>query len=87
MPGKIKTVIDQIITQRSQGKAHLVPQIKIKLIMKGIDPDHWHETSPDDHAMFSRVASAAKDMDVTLPADLIVQSTSRNTGVFLHNSP
>jgi hypothetical protein len=40
------------------------------------EESHWHEASPDDHAMFSRVASAARDMDVTLPADLIVQSTS-----------
>jgi len=68
MPGKIKTAIDQILAQRSQGNVNLIAPIKIKLIMKGIDPDRWHEASPDDPAMFLRVENAAKDMGVSLPA-------------------
>jgi len=67
MAGKIKAAIDQIIVQRSNGNAHLIAPLKIKLIMKGIDPDRWHETSPDDSAMFSRVERAARDMGVSLP--------------------
>ena len=67
MPGKIKAAIEVILVQRSQGNLNLIAPIKIKLIMKGIDPDQWHEASPDDPAMFSRVATAAKDMGVSLP--------------------
>jgi len=67
MPGKIKAAIDHILVQRSHGNAHLIAPIKIKLIMKGIDPDRWHEASPDDPAMFLRVESAARDMGVSLP--------------------
>jgi len=68
MPGKIKAAIDLILVERSHGNANLIAPLKIKLIMKGIDPDLWHESSPDDPAMFSRVENAAKDMGVSLPA-------------------
>ena len=67
MPGKIKAAIDQIIAQRSQSNPNLVAPLKIKLIMKGIDPDLWHESSPDDAMMFMRVQNAARDMGVSLP--------------------
>jgi len=67
MPGKIKAAINLIIIQRSHDNPHLIAPLKIKLIMKGIDPDLWHESSPDDPAMLSRVANAAKDMGVSLP--------------------
>ena len=66
MPGKIKVMIDLIIAQRSQGNANLIAPLKIKLIMKGIDPDQWLATSPDDPVMMSRVQNAAKDMGVSL---------------------
>jgi len=68
MPGKIKTAIDQILTLRSHDNAHLIAPLKIKLIMKGIDPDLWHESSPDDPVMLLRVQNAAKDMGVSLPS-------------------
>jgi len=68
MPGKIKAAIEQILVQRSNSNANLIAPLKIKLIMKGIDPDHWHESSPDDAMMLARVQNAAKDMGVSLPA-------------------
>jgi len=67
MAGKIKAAIDQIIAQQSHGNANMIASLKIKLIRRGIDPDRWHETSPDDPAMCLRVENAAKEMDVTLP--------------------
>jgi len=66
MAGKVKAMIDQIIAQRSQGNANLIAPLKIKLIMKGIDPDEWLESSPDDPLMLSRAQNAAKDMGVQL---------------------
>ena len=66
MSGKVKAVIDQIIAQRSQGNANLIAPLKIKLIMKGIDPDKWHASSTDCPTTLSRVESVAKDMGVSL---------------------
>ena len=66
MAGKVKAMIDQIIAQRSQGNANLIAPLKIKLIMKGLDPDAWLESSPDDPMMISRAQNAAKDMGVQL---------------------
>lgn len=66
MPGKVKAMIDTIIAKRSQGNANLVAPLKIKLIMKGIDPDQWTDASPDDPVMMSRVQNAARDMGVQL---------------------
>ena len=66
MAGKVKSTIDLIITHRSQGNANWVAPLKIKLIMKGIDPDEWHESSPDDPKMLLRVESVARDMGVSL---------------------
>ena len=72
MAGKIKAAIDQIIAQQSHGNANMTASLKIKLIRRGIDPDCWHETSPDDPTMCLRVGNAAKEMDITLP-DLFVR--------------
>ena len=62
MAGKIKAAIDLILAQESHGNAQQIPSLKIKLIMRGIDPDLWHEASPDDLAMLWRVERAARDM-------------------------
>lgn len=66
MPGKIKAMIDTIIAKRSQGNPNLVAPLKIKLIMKGIDPDQWSDASPDDPVVIARLQSAARDMGVVL---------------------
>ena len=48
MPGKIKIMIDTIIQQGSHGNKILEGVVKMKLIMKGIDPKLYAVTSPDD---------------------------------------
>jgi len=86
MSGRVKTAIDLILVRQSNGNAQQIPTSKIRLIMQGIDPDLWHEASPDDPAMLWRVERAAREIGVSLPADLIAESATRNTGAPVSNN-
>ena len=66
MAGKIKQMLDTIITVRSQGKPTLVITTKTKLIMKGVDPDLYGPDSPDDPAVLAKLKQIAADMNVAL---------------------
>ena len=55
MAGQIKRMIDGIIAQRANGSKVLEGVVKMKLILKGIDPKHYDETSPDDPAILNRL--------------------------------
>ena len=66
MSGTIKHLIDELITMRTKGDRGLVAPIKIKLIMKGIDPDMYDESSPDNPVVIQRVKSIAKEMGFDL---------------------
>lgn len=69
MAGKIKVLIDQLIDLRTKGQAGLVAPVKIKLIMKGIDPDLYSSSSPDDPAIMQKIVSIAREMGYTLDAN------------------
>lgn len=66
MPGKIKQLIDRLIELRTKGDRGLVAPIKIKLIMKGIDPDMFDNTSPDNPVVIQRIMTIAKEMGYDL---------------------
>jgi hypothetical protein len=66
MPGKIKQLIDRLIELRTKGDRGLVAPIKIKLIMKGIDPDMFDNTSPDNPVVIQRIMTTAKEMGYDL---------------------
>lgn len=66
MAGKIKVLIDQLIELRTKGEAGLVAPIKIKLIMKGVDPDLYTATSPDDPTIIYKVMTVAGEMGFDL---------------------
>jgi hypothetical protein len=55
MAGQIKRMIDTIIEQRAKGSKVLEGVVKTKLILKGIDPKSYTESSPDDPAIMSRL--------------------------------
>jgi hypothetical protein len=55
MAGKIKAMIDALITQRAQGNTALEGVVKIKLILKGIDPKNYTSDSPDDPAIIAKL--------------------------------
>jgi hypothetical protein len=55
MAGKIKAMIDTLIAQRAQGNPALEGVVKIKLILKGIDPKNYTSDSPDDPAIIAKL--------------------------------
>ena len=66
MAGQVKTMIDRIIQQRSQGNALLASTTQTKLILKGFDPARYDATSPDDPAVIERLRQVAAELSVTL---------------------
>jgi hypothetical protein len=55
MAGQIKKLIDTIIEQRAQGNKVLEGVVKMKLILKGIDPKLYSAQSDDDPAIIGRL--------------------------------
>lgn len=66
MAGRIKELIDSLIEMRTQGESSLVAPMKIKLIMKGIDPDIYDANSPDEPAIIQKVKTIAAEMGYDL---------------------
>ena len=66
MAGKVKTLIDQLIDLRTKGDRGLVAPLKIKLIMKGVDPDMFDVDSPDNPLVIQRLRTIAKEMGYEL---------------------
>lgn len=66
MAGKVKELIDRLIDLRTNGDRALVAPMKIKLIMKGVDPDLFDTTSADNPVVIQRVITIAKEMGYDL---------------------
>ena len=62
MAGKIKQMIDSIISQRAKDNAMLAGVIKTKLMLKGIDPSKFTPQSPDDPAIISKLEALIKEL-------------------------
>jgi hypothetical protein len=62
MAGKIKQMIDAIITQRAKDNSMLVGVIKTKLMLKGIDPNKFTAQSADDPAIIAKLEAIIKDL-------------------------
>lgn len=66
MAGKIRELIDQLIHLRTDGKPGLVAPLKIKMIMKGVDPDLYDASSADDNVIINRIVTIAHEMGYDL---------------------
>lgn len=66
MSGKIKKMIDTIIEQRSKGSPIIAGTVKIKLILKGINPDKFTIYSDDDPVIIKKLEQIAVDLGVDL---------------------
>jgi hypothetical protein len=55
MSGKIKQMIDKILTERSKGNEMVERIIRTKLILKGIDPAKFSEQSDDDPKIIEKL--------------------------------
>jgi len=63
MAGKIKQMIDSIINQRAKENPMLVRVIKTKLILKGINPGKFTESSDDDPAIISKLEAVLNNLN------------------------
>jgi hypothetical protein len=61
MAGQIKRLIDTIVAQRSEGNKVLEGVVKMKLILKGIDPKKYTEASDDDPMVMGKLLDLMKD--------------------------
>lgn len=66
MPGQIKSMLDSIIQQRAKGNSTIAGTTKTKLILKGVNPDRFNSSSPDDPAMLSKVRAIAVELGVSV---------------------
>lgn len=66
MTGKVKQLIDRLIELRTRGDSGLVAPVKIKLIMKGVDPDLFDSDTPDNPIVVQKVLAIAKEMGFDL---------------------
>ncbi|HEY3277469.1 MAG TPA: hypothetical protein VGJ94_12685 [Syntrophorhabdaceae bacterium] len=66
MAGKIKLMLDSIISQRSKGSSVVAMTTKTKIVLKGIDPDRYNSASPDDPAIIDKIREIARELSVSL---------------------
>ena len=66
MAGKIKEIIDTIITQRGKGDQKLVSMLKTKLILKGIHPDKYNHSSIDYPPVIEKLEKMAGELGVKI---------------------
>ncbi len=64
MAGKIKKLLNAIIEKRAKGNPTIVAVTRTKLILKGLNPDHYTLTSPDEPAVLARVEKLARHVGV-----------------------
>lgn len=64
--GRTRLIIDSIITQRSGGDPMVAKTTRIKLMLKGINPDIHTLDTPDDPQIIQRLTDIAQKMDVKI---------------------
>lgn len=66
MAGQIKRMLDQIVEKRAKGNTLIANLTTTKLMLKGINPEKYNASSPDDPAVISRVRTVAKELGVSI---------------------
>jgi hypothetical protein len=64
MAGVIRSMIDSIVKQRAKGNEMIAMTTKTRLVLKGLNPDRFDRSSPDDPATIARVRAVAAEMGV-----------------------
>jgi hypothetical protein len=67
MSGKVKQLIDAIVAHRSRGNPSMAGFVRAKLMLKGIDPSQFTESSSDDSDVLRKLESLAREFGVELP--------------------
>jgi len=59
-------MIDSLLEQRSKGSPTVLMTTKTKLILKGLNPDKFTSTSPDDADVMARVRAVAAELGIVV---------------------
>ena len=69
MAGQIKQMVDSIVEQRANGNPTIALTTKAKLVLKGVNPGSFCETSPDDPVIIAKIRKIAADFGVQLESN------------------
>lgn len=61
MAGRVKQLIDELIELRAGGNAGVVHFMRAHLMLNGIDPSRYTESSPDDSTKERRLEEMISD--------------------------
>jgi len=65
MAGKIKDMCNKIIEKRAGGNPVIEKLTKTKLVLKGVNPDQFTASSPDDQAVIDKLIQIGKELGVS----------------------
>lgn len=66
LAGKIKNMIEKIVTERSHGNGVIAGTVIAKLCLKGVIVKKYNEESEDDPAIIAKLENIAKEFEVKL---------------------
>lgn len=64
MSGTVKKMLGEIYAQRARNNEAIIEVLNVKLILKGIFPDTFTETTLDDEESIRKVQLIAEEMGV-----------------------
>jgi hypothetical protein len=70
MAGQIKQMIESIVEQRAKGDPLIRIMTRSKLILRGVDPDHFDGSSRDDPEVMAIIEAIAAELGTPLESDL-----------------
>jgi hypothetical protein len=62
MAGTVRKMIESIIEQRAKGNPTIALTTRTKLVLKGLNPDRFSATSPDDPVVIAKVRAIAAEL-------------------------
>ncbi len=69
MAGTVKRVLDAIIAARGQNSPLFIEATRAKLILKGMNPARFTETTPDDPDLVAKARRVAAEFGVHVPPE------------------
>jgi hypothetical protein len=66
MAGQAKKLLDALMASRCKGNKALEQTTKVKLILRGLDPDKFSASSPDDPSVIDKIRQTASEMGISL---------------------
>lgn len=69
MAGTVKRVLDAIIVARGRNNPTFIEATRAKLILKGLNPAKFTDSTPDEPAAVARARQVAAEFGVQLPQE------------------